>query len=46
VAALDAQVEDTSLLDQTGDWVDQARLAGAHYSPGVRDVWMGHPQFF
>jgi uncharacterized protein YqjF (DUF2071 family) len=43
-ARLDATVEEASLLDQTGDWVSHSRLIAAHYSPGVRDVWMGHPQ--
>jgi uncharacterized protein len=45
VAPLAATVEDASLLDQTGDWISYARLVAAHYSPGVHDVWMGHPQF-
>ena len=44
VARLDATVEDASLLDATGDWARHARLVAAHYSPGVRDVWMGAPQ--
>jgi uncharacterized protein YqjF (DUF2071 family) len=44
VAPLAATVEDASLLRQTGDWIDHARLIAAHYSPGVHDVWMGHPQ--
>jgi uncharacterized protein YqjF (DUF2071 family) len=44
VTPLAATVEDTSLLDATGDWITDARLIGAHYSRGVRDVWMGRPQ--
>jgi len=45
VAPLAATVEDASLLNQTGGWIDHARLIAAHYSPGVHNVWMGHPQF-
>lgn len=44
VTPLDATIRDTSLLEQTGGWISRARLVSAHYSPGVRDVWMGHPQ--
>jgi uncharacterized protein len=35
---------DTSLLTQTWPWFADARLIGANYSPGVRNVWMGRPQ--
>lgn len=43
VAPLDARLEDTSLLAASGPWIDAARFAAAHYTPGVRDVWMGRP---
>ena len=33
-------VEDT-LLARTWPWFKDARLVGANYSPGFRDVWMG-----
>jgi uncharacterized protein YqjF (DUF2071 family) len=33
----------TRLLEQTGPWLSHARPAGAHYSPGVRDVSIGAP---
>ncbi|MEX2216466.1 MAG: DUF2071 domain-containing protein [Phycisphaeraceae bacterium] len=36
-------VDDDSLLAQTGPWLDAAQLVGAHYSPGVSDVWFGKP---
>lgn len=35
---------DISLLKETWPWFGEARLVSAHYSPGVRDVWMGRPQ--
>jgi uncharacterized protein YqjF (DUF2071 family) len=37
---------DRSLLaEATGgsDWADGATFAGAHFSPGLNDVWMGRP---
>jgi uncharacterized protein YqjF (DUF2071 family) len=37
-------VEEDNLLASTGAWVRAARVIGATYSPGVTDVWMGHPQ--
>ena len=30
-----------TLLTETRPWFKDARLAGANYSPGFRDVWMG-----
>ena len=35
---------ETSLLRSTWPWFAEPRFAGAHYSPGVRRVWMGRPQ--
>jgi uncharacterized protein YqjF (DUF2071 family) len=35
---------ETSLLSGAWPWFAGARLVGAHYSPGARDVWMGRPQ--
>ncbi len=35
---------ETSLLRSVWPWFAEARFVGAHYSPGVRDVWMGRPQ--
>jgi uncharacterized protein len=35
---------ETDLLNSTWPWFAGARLIGAHYSPGVNDVWMGRPQ--
>lgn len=38
-------VKDDSLLAGTFPWFKNARLVGANYSPGFREVWMGraHP---
>jgi len=33
----------TSLLEQNWPWLAGARAAGANYSPGFREVWMGRP---
>jgi hypothetical protein len=38
------EVESESLLRGLGAWAEEARLVGAHYSPGVRGVWMGWPK--
>ena len=35
---------DISLLTRNWPWFADARLIGANYSPGVRNVWMGRPQ--
>ncbi len=34
-------VGDDTLLTETWPWFMEARLMGANYSPGFRDVWMG-----
>lgn len=39
----DLHLTDDRLLTHTGPWHRHASLATAHYSPGVRHVWMGHP---
>jgi len=41
---IDVDLIDTSLLALSGGWFDDAQLAGAHYSPGVRDVVIGPPR--
>ena len=41
--ALEATVEDRGLLAASGPWLEGARRAGAHYSAGVSDVWLGRP---
>jgi len=41
---VDAHIRDDGLLRRTFPWFAQAQLAGAHYSPGVRDVWIGAPR--
>jgi uncharacterized protein YqjF (DUF2071 family) len=35
---------ETRLLGSVWPWFADARFAGANYSPGARDVWMGRPQ--
>jgi uncharacterized protein YqjF (DUF2071 family) len=35
---------DADLLRLTGDWLDDARVAAAHHSPGVRGVEIGPPR--
>jgi uncharacterized protein YqjF (DUF2071 family) len=37
-------MHDDGLLATTGKWACGARLVGANFSPGVRDVWMGRPR--
>ena len=37
------RVEDASILCGAGDWGRSVERAGAHWSRGVRDVWMGRP---
>lgn len=44
LSALSIEIDDDTLLEATGDWRRHARIIGGHYSPGVHDVWMGHPQ--
>ncbi|HZE98601.1 MAG TPA: DUF2071 domain-containing protein [Planctomycetota bacterium] len=41
---VDVTVRDDSLLAATGPWFRGARLAGANYSPGFKEVWMGRPR--
>jgi uncharacterized protein YqjF (DUF2071 family) len=40
-APAEVSVIDGSLLTGTWPWFSGAKLAGANYSPGLRDVWMG-----
>lgn len=42
-APIDLQLEDDDLLDSTGCWYRHATFIDAHYTPGVRKVWMGRP---
>lgn len=39
-----AEILDDRLLVETGPWTSRARFSGAHYSPGVKGVWMGRPR--
>lgn len=43
IAPVDVHVTDDRLLRTTGPWLDHARRAGAHYSPGVRGVSISAP---
>jgi len=40
---MDVIIHDDSLLTQHWPWFNEARLAGANFSPGFREVWMGRP---
>jgi uncharacterized protein YqjF (DUF2071 family) len=40
---VDARLEDRTLLAREWPFLGGAELIGAHYSPGVGDVWMGWP---
>jgi hypothetical protein len=40
---LTVTLDDCSLVVQSHLWFESARYVGAHFSPGVRDVWMGWP---
>ena len=42
-AAIEFEIFRDDLLIQTWPWFEEARFAGANYSPGVCDVWMGRP---
>jgi uncharacterized protein YqjF (DUF2071 family) len=37
-------LHETGLLASSGQWFTQAKAVAAHYSPGVRGVWIGPPQ--
>ena len=39
----EVKVEHNSLFSKLGPWAENAYYAGAHYSPGVFDVWIGKP---
>jgi len=43
-ARMEVAVQDEGLLGTTGEWIQRGRLVGGHYSPGLRDVWMGRPK--
>jgi hypothetical protein len=35
---------EVGILTESWPWFADARLVGAHYSPGIRRVWMGRPK--
>lgn len=39
----EVELEKTSLLTKNWPWFNEARLAGANFSPGFETVWMGRP---
>ena len=43
-AAAEVEILDDSLLASTGPWFAGAERIGAHYSPGLEEVWMGRPE--
>jgi uncharacterized protein YqjF (DUF2071 family) len=42
--AAEITMNETSLLDATGDWIAHAHLAGGHFTSGAYGVKMGAPQ--
>jgi uncharacterized protein YqjF (DUF2071 family) len=42
--AMDVNILDDSLLQQSGDWYQHAKLMQANYSIGARDIWIGRPR--
>lgn len=43
-ARVEVTIEDLALLKESWPFFKSARLVGANYSPGLRNVWMGRPQ--
>lgn len=41
--AVNVKILDDSLLRERWPWFAKARLVGANFSPGLRNVWMGRP---
>jgi len=41
---LNVTITDNSALRAIGNWYKSARLVGANYSPGAKQVWMGRPR--
>ncbi|MFZ4767760.1 MAG: DUF2071 domain-containing protein [Roseimicrobium sp.] len=41
--AVEAEILEDRLLEQTGPWFQRARFIGANYSPGLSDVVMSFP---
>jgi uncharacterized protein len=41
----EVSIADDSLPAKTWPWFQTAKLIGANYSPGLRDVWMGRSRF-
>jgi uncharacterized protein YqjF (DUF2071 family) len=41
--AVNVRISDDSLLRVRWPWFGKARLIGANFSPGLRNVWMGRP---
>jgi uncharacterized protein len=39
--SIDVKLQDDGLLAQPGNWIQHARFAGANYSIGCTEVWMG-----
>jgi uncharacterized protein YqjF (DUF2071 family) len=41
--SVEATIEEDSLLTRIWPWFSKMNLAGANFSPGLADVWMGRP---
>ncbi|HWL94248.1 MAG TPA: DUF2071 domain-containing protein [Phycisphaerae bacterium] len=44
--AMDVNLTDCNLLRGSGPWSESASYVGAHFSPGLEDIWMGRPRWF
>lgn len=44
LAPVNLEIEEDELIRELDPWAKSARYAGASYSPGVHDVWMGWPR--
>jgi uncharacterized protein YqjF (DUF2071 family) len=41
---IDLTIDDLSLFEEAAPWLRTGRLIAAHYSPGLRDIWIGRPR--
>ena len=42
--AVEAKLDDQTLLTKNWSWFHESKLVGANYSPGFDEVWMGRPR--
>jgi uncharacterized protein YqjF (DUF2071 family) len=41
---IELSIDDLSLFDDAAPWLRAGRLIGAHFSSGLRDIWIGRPR--